>query len=758
MFNQDSVQRAISNENIRRSGANESPLVINDELTNILYRASDQAQDYLAPDDIEQLLSFLLKSYDQPRAGMMPIGGLDISPLGFGDFRVFGKDFDDPGTQVVRRDLLGIGEEALEQQPARLIPDEPTGPFRAAPRIDSVQRAINNENLRRAGGYRGPELRPLGEGIEQEAKLIIEPEFEQQLYRWVDDWQAHGIDVDESLAFILKKHGQPQSGRPGPVMRGRVTSDVSDEADVGSRQHRLPVEWMPRERPMSDATRAVKMTTVEQLRAENNMMARLFNLPLESKYDLVGAPLTDEARLHYDIPSKVVEDRLDSIVPSDKADMLAWAKFMGYQITDLFGLMKANVASTDLSYLRQVSPLIVRNPVPFAKSFKDALRSVWSQKYADDLNEEILNHPYYPLYEQFDLDFLRPLDQSSVEASKRVEDLIVLGEQGWTRPFAQIARYVPWINISGRAYISGTNSMLWNMFKGHVRNVEKINMGIAEKTITPQPGLMAQLVPGRVPQSFDMARSIQDYGKFLGDYSGRGPINRIIGGRKRSLGPSSRVTNALFFSLRLAIGRFLMPRHLFARDKYVRQAAWANTLAYVGGMTSMIMGGWQLGWWDVETDSASADFMKIRIGNTRLDPWGGTQQYAVLYWRLLTAMNDENFKSSKTGETGYLAPGDAVKRFATNKRAPAIGQILDGATGRDIFGQPIDRSDWTYWLKENLMLAVMDVYEAYENEGLIGPESVLSTGGIFGGGVSTYDRPPTIEEQNVQRGRIQQVR
>ena len=37
----------------------------------------------------------------------------------------------------------------------------------------------------------------------------------------------------------------------------------------------------------------------------------------------------------------------------------------------------------------------------------------------------------------------------------------------------------------------------------------------------------------------------------------------------------------------------------------------------------------------VELDPRSSDFMKIKLGNTRVDPWGGMQQQIVLSSRLI---------------------------------------------------------------------------------------------------------------------------
>ena len=151
-----------------------------------------------------------------------------------------------------------------------------------------------------------------------------------------------------------------------------------------------------------------------------------------------------------------------------------------------------------------------------------------------------------------------------------------------------------------------------------------------------------------------------------------------------------------------------------------------------------------MGLWDVEADPRSADFMKIRIGRTRIDVWGGLQQYVVLYGRMLpTVANGEwgpRIKSTTTGEVRPTDPVEGIARFARGKAAPAAGRVLELWTGTDFKGADISRTDVSRQLQQiGLPIMGQDMYEAFDAHGLTGlPLGVISA---LGAGVTVHDLP-----------------
>jgi len=148
--------------------------------------------------------------------------------------------------------------------------------------------------------------------------------------------------------------------------------------------------------------------------------------------------------------------------------------------------------------------------------------------------------------------------------------------------------------------------------------------------------------------------------------------------------------------------------------------------------------GHELGLWELEGDPRSSDFMKLRVGRLRSDPWGGYQQYAVLYGRILSGMQSKGIQEGKVGFRGDLA-----ERWLRSGASPIIQNALTALTGRDFKGTEVERSDWKYWLKTNMMFSVQDSIEAFENEGLLGlavgiPAATVGTG--------LYGVPPTLQD------------
>lgn len=414
------------------------------------------------------------------------------------------------------------------------------------------------------------------------------------------------------------------------------------------------------------------------------------------------------------IPPDTLVKQLSMIPESQSQRMIRWTKYLGLTAMDLGNLVRANVASVDLSYLRQQAFLIPGHLPSFGKSFKDAFRALWSADYARQIDHAMRTDPDFRMYDLLGLDFIRPLDSKVAKAWERAEDFLILGGD---RPLQKLADKLPWIRISQRSYVTGMNKMNFDLFKGHVRMLNRINEEVAAGRVVLKPG-----------ETFDMQKSIKSYGNMLAEMSGRGPLGPL-----KELSP---VLNAGFFSVRLQIGRLLSPRHLFSSDKFTRQAAWYNFMTAIGAFSGLIIGGREMGLWDVETDIRSSDFMKIKIGRMRIDVWGGFQQYAVLYARLVPVIG--GVKSTVTGQVTETDPVEAVSRFAATKRSPGAGQVLTLWTGKDFRGSQVDRRDWEFWLNQNLPIAVQDVTEAFKDQGLIGA-GIAAPLSILGQGVNVHD-------------------
>ena len=397
---------------------------------------------------------------------------------------------------------------------------------------------------------------------------------------------------------------------------------------------------------------------------------------------------------------------------TDKERMVRWAKDAAMTPVDFGNLIRANMASVDLSYLRQQAFLIPGNPAAFAHSFRDALRAMWSDAYARNSDDAIKSDPFYK-YSEGGPAFLRELDSPLAKAWEREEQFLILGGQ---RPLQRLARKMVWLTISNRAFVTGINSMNWAIYKGHLRMLFRHNEQIA-----------AGLRKGSIMSEAQIKRSADHMARMLADFSGRGPLGPLT--------EASPILNNLVFSVRMNIGRLLMPRHLIVGDRWSRQAAWKNMLSAIGVYGGLILGGREMGLWDVETDPRSSDFMKIKIGRIRIDPWGGGQQFAILYGRLLPVMG--GIKLGSTGEITDYDFATGVARFSRTKAAPLVDKVLQAWFATDFKGTPIERKDWKRWLRESAPFTVQDIIEAFAAEGLTGLFAAIP--GIVGAGVTAHE-------------------
>lgn len=151
----------------------------------------------------------------------------------------------------------------------------------------------------------------------------------------------------------------------------------------------------------------------------------------------------------------------------------------------------------------------------------------------------------------------------------------------------------------------------------------------------------------------------------------------------------------------------------------------------------------------VEFDPTSSDFMKIKIGNTRVDPWGGKIQQVILLSRLMTqSMKKADGKSYVLGYGSTSSSGELLAKMATNKLAPSasiLNKLLFAdkkkVKGEYVLSVPFEGE---YNAAEQVAANLYPIYwdsikETYAEQ----PEvlaSFLSALAFMGMGVNTYEQ------------------
>lgn len=320
----------------------------------------------------------------------------------------------------------------------------------------------------------------------------------------------------------------------------------------------------------------------------------------------------------------------------------------GKNIVDFAGTTKALKASFDNSAIgRQGWKVLMTHPGTWLKnsikSFEDIVRQLGAKPVMNEVNADIVSRPNYSLMQKAKL---------------------AIGTLEEAFP-THILEKVPAL---GRLYKASQTAYEAFMYRTRADIFDKY-IEIAKKTgvdITDQ----AQL---------------ESIGKLVNSLTGRGHLGGVE--------PIANVLNNVFFSPRNLKSHIdVLTAHQFQKGvtPFVRKQAAMNLIKIVGGtagvlsMANAIMPG------SVELDPRSADFGKIRVGNTRFDVSGGMASLVTLSARLITSES----KSSTTGRLtklnsrkfGAKTKVDVALDFTLNKLAPLASIMKDLVKGEDFQG------------------------------------------------------------------------
>jgi hypothetical protein len=423
--------------------------------------------------------------------------------------------------------------------------------------------------------------------------------------------------------------------------------------------------------------------------------------------------------------ANIVKQQLPGM-PTVSQNMLVQAlKYAGLTIGDIGNMIRAGMASGDFSFWRQQAPMIIGHPKRFGEANVKAFKAIFSEEAAKESWRKITQSSLYGLYEDLGLDFIRPaMDAKGIPEWRLVEEF---GYSGANRPIPKLTEKIPWVKISQRSFTTGTNEHNWAMFNDFYQSRLKYAEEIASGARKLKPG-----------ESVDLRKDLKAYGKMLEDFSGRG-----------SLGKAKVIASTLsgtLFAPRMVMGRIMTPRHLFSPSPAVRVEAWKNLSSFIAGIGGILVAGKLAGWWDVETDPRNANFAKIRVGDTRFDPWGGYQQYVTLASRILSGTGI----SSVTGEEYPMDPTSAIARAVESKAAPLLGIFSEMYTGKTFLGEKVNYADLKQWADRlGVPMSWMSIAESFQGNFGMGVASIIPS--LVGVGVQTYSSPtsPTAIKQRM---------
>ena len=409
---------------------------------------------------------------------------------------------------------------------------------------------------------------------------------------------------------------------------------------------------------------------------------------------------------------------------------------------DIANLPRALLASGDLSgLLRQGGILTMRDPIATIQSIKPMLKAALSDKNAYLLDAELRANK--DIAEN--LLFGRSLEITSTSAGGTVsQDIFRTSSEEAFR--SSLAEKLPFgigaiIKASNRAYSTVLNQIRGRSYIKLLKSARQ--MGLKDESVVrlelKNQGLRGDALEARFAEMVKAKQVLTNNDKIkLGEFimmaSGRAPLPSNLEGAAGFLG-------TVLFSPRLLLAHAMLPKALFSSSPLVRKEAARTLVTFFGGVSSILAMAKMSGAADVELDLTSADFGKLKIGNTRLDIWTGYQQFI----RFAATLATEHRKTQAGGKVEANRYDTAV-RFLESKYSPALGLLKDILKGETFMGE--EMSAESGFLAEQAFqrmapLALQDIIDAMEQEGPMG--GVIASPAFLGIGVMSY-APPTDEQ------------
>ena len=372
-------------------------------------------------------------------------------------------------------------------------------------------------------------------------------------------------------------------------------------------------------------------------------------------------------------------------------DKTKWEKAIS-----ISGAPRALIASADLSAtFRQGGMLLPGHPAIAAQALEKSWKALFSEAKAEEVDLFLKSRPNWELAKMAEL-YHGSLSRAELKA--REENFV-----------SEAADKVPWVQASNRQMVTQLNFIRANVFDIGVAELRK--RGMTDKEMIP---------------------ILKKYAKFINAASGRGSLGAFEN--------ASRGLASVFFAPRWAVSRFEAP----VRAAMMMNTPLAKNVAKDAGMfigvTAALL---TLASWagaSVEWNPDDSDFMKIKIGDTRIDITAGMLPAIRLVVNAGRDLASQvNLADDPEGELR-----SQFGRWMLYKASPIINIPAEMITGEDSIGNEINYVDFSnptqnMFVKNTVPLFLQDAWEAAvsddpENAALTVPISLL------GHGTQTFDK------------------
>lgn len=323
---------------------------------------------------------------------------------------------------------------------------------------------------------------------------------------------------------------------------------------------------------------------------------------------------------------------------ADRPSIKTLAAHPARAASHLAGMAKSIKAALDNSALfRQGWKTLFTNPRIWQKnarqSFVDIVKEFGGKPVMDEVHADIVSRPNYDRYQKMKL------------ATSNIEE-------------AYPSHFPGKIPILGRAYKASESAYTGFLYRQRA--------DIADKYID---------IAKNSGVNVDDTKELLAMGKLVNSLTGRGHLG--------ALEPAANTVNNVFFSPRSVKSNIdTLTAHQFQKNitPFVRKRAAVETTKVILGTAAVLAIANAVRPGSVELDPRSADFGKIKIGDTRFDVTGGMDAIATLAARVIR----QSSKSTSTGQVTKLNSGygsqtgqDVLVNFLDNKLSPAAAVAKD---------------------------------------------------------------------------------
>ncbi len=351
-----------------------------------------------------------------------------------------------------------------------------------------------------------------------------------------------------------------------------------------------------------------------------------------------------------------------------------------------FQLMKSLKGTGEFSFTaRQLAGQLLPHPWQVAKRVPASIKAAFSEKYAEKVQNAIENNPNFHLYARhglvlLDLDSPHAQEQAEIFTGGLAEKI-----PGWGRV----------VRASGRQSVAISNLARTDAFDRY-----------------------AEGNPYATREELDAFADIANKTTGIGDV--------------RWVGPLLKTFTRTFYAPKFILSRIQTPLLIYKHRKLprVRKLIAKEIVRAVGSSAAILLlaqyAGAHIEWWDVD----DPDWMKIRIGNSRIDIFGSYLQVARGIARA--------GKSGVLRAQGLESDTDPLElgiSFLTWKLSPAVTTTLELWKGKTAVGDEITIPETL--IRAFFPMAAEDIEDAAKDEdsiGVIGATALTSVGV----GVSTY--------------------